>query len=213
MLLLLVAFIVGGSLGSVLGVTGSLGNSRMIWRLDIGDTEHRTLLVRNVNDFPITIEMSASGDLADSVKIEEETFTLAVGEERRAKFSLFVSKGGTTDTKINVKYMKNEEEGIGLVASIIVIAPEGDEIVDLGYDDSDNSGVIDKNLEDGKSGISPVMLLSLLTGVLVLVFIVLLVFISKKKKSVKRSSSHKNTLQDSKSLQSPLKRKVGRGRA
>ena len=46
----------------VSALTASIGNSRMVLRLDKGETIERSILVRNVNSFPVNIELAATGD-------------------------------------------------------------------------------------------------------------------------------------------------------
>jgi hypothetical protein len=80
------------SLANVSAITGSMGNSRMVLRLDVGESVQKYILVKNVNDEPLTIELNASGDLADHVTIEEDSFTLEPGAEKKAYFTITAAK-------------------------------------------------------------------------------------------------------------------------
>jgi len=55
-LVLLLSFV-----SSVYAITGSIGNARMILRVDQGDRIERSILVKNVNDVSLNIELSAGG--------------------------------------------------------------------------------------------------------------------------------------------------------
>jgi len=128
------------SVSSVLAITGSIGNSRMILRLEQGEKVERYILVKNVNDIPVTIDLFASGDLADDVVLKEDNFVLYPNEDKKAYFTITASKPGTTETKINVKFTPEEGAGIGLSSTIIVIAGEGFS--------SNNDGATSENVED-----------------------------------------------------------------
>lgn len=111
----------------VYAITGSIGNARMILRPDLGDTIDRTILVKNVNDVALNIELSAVGDLADEFNIIDSEFQLAAGTEKNARFTVKITRSGTTETKINVKFSPLEKgNGVGLSSTIIII-PQGEE--------------------------------------------------------------------------------------
>ena len=57
---------------SVYAITGSIGNARMILRVEQGDTIEKSILVKNVNDVSVDVLLEAIGDLADDIKIEDE---------------------------------------------------------------------------------------------------------------------------------------------
>ena len=113
-------------IGSVSAITGSLGNSRMILRANAGDTIEKYVLVKNVNEEEIKIGLRASGDLAEYIKLKENEFTIAPGGERKAYFTIKVPSNGTTESRIEVTFIKSDGKGsgVGLTSTIIVIAEE-----------------------------------------------------------------------------------------
>ncbi len=93
---------------SVSAITGSIGNARMILRVDEGDSIEKYILVKNINDVSVDVELFASGDLEDHITIRDSEFTLSPNSEKRAYFDIDVAKDGTTETKINVKFAPSE---------------------------------------------------------------------------------------------------------
>ncbi len=56
-------------------VTGSIGNSRMVLKMEVGETLSRSILVKNVNDFPVKIDITVTGDLVNKVgKVDKTTW-------------------------------------------------------------------------------------------------------------------------------------------
>lgn len=106
----------------VIAITGSLGFARMVLKAEVGDTIEKYILVRNVNSFPVNIELSVSGDLEKDIYIGDNNFTLAPSEEKKVYFTIEVKEEGTTESKINVKFISPNGESIGLSSTIIVIA-------------------------------------------------------------------------------------------
>lgn len=116
-------FLLIGFVGSVYAITGSIGNARMILRVDQGDTIERYILVKNVNDESLNIEVTGSGDL--KVDIKDDVFTLGPNEDKKAYFTIKVNKAGTTESKINVKFSPIDGgNGVGLSSTVIIIAEE-----------------------------------------------------------------------------------------
>ncbi|MBU0977855.1 MAG: hypothetical protein KKD18_05545 [Nanoarchaeota archaeon] len=179
-------------------ITGQMGNSRMVLRLNVGEEARRYLLIENVNDVPITIELLSTGDLADSVQIEENSFILQPGEEKKAYFTITADRAGTTETKINVMFKPPQGSGVGLSANIIVIT---DGAVDSAIDDTnqgseDNTGSDTSNQNGqetdtqppaGNTGFTPITMLTVTSLVLIAVFVILLVFSGRKLNQKKRS--------------------------
>jgi hypothetical protein len=141
--------------GSVYAITGSIGNARMILRMDEGDEIEKYILVKNVNDVSIDVELFVSGDLEDSIVIRDDKFTLEPGSEKRAYFDLTASRDGASETRINVQFSPGDGgNGVGLSSTVIVIAKDTD-----GKDDSnwfsdlfggdDNVGLNDGGSSDG----------------------------------------------------------------
>ena len=196
--MLLTTLILLSLAAQVSAITGRLGNSRMILRLDVGEEARRNLLIQNVNDVALTIELVASGDLAGNVEFEESSFTLQPGEEKNAYFTISSNEPGTTETKINVMFKPPQGSGVGLSANIIVIA-EGDAIgenPDVPVDEetgngSNNTGFTfnpsPANNLPGKSFFSsfkftPITILTISTVALIVIFIILIIYSGKLKR-------------------------------
>jgi hypothetical protein len=198
---LLASFILLSVISQVSAITGRLGNSRMVLRLDVGEEARRNLLIENVNDVPLTIELVASGDLAGNVEFEENSFTLQPGEEKKAYFTISTKEPGTTETKLNVMFKPPQGTGVGLSANVIVIA-EGDAIgenpdetnTDTSgeqttgeTDQGDNSGFnfnpSGQNVNvGGKSSslkFTPITILTFSTVALIVVFLILIIYSGK----------------------------------
>lgn len=190
----ILVFLILANLISVSAITGSIGNARMILHAEQGDEIDKYILVKNVNDVPLDIELSASGDLADYVDIKDEKFILAAGEEKQAQFTIKVAKAGTTETRINVKFTPiGGGNGVGLSSTIIIIAEENSFWSDLfGNDDeeeekqneTDENGVTvttGKSISDTDKKMSPaVTIILIMTLITAAVLIYLLVLLYKK---------------------------------
>jgi hypothetical protein len=192
---LLVSLILLSAIAQVSAITGRLGNSRMVLRLDVGEEARRSLLVENVNDVPITIEMAASGDLAGNVEFEENSFTLQPGEEKKAYFTIETKEPGTTETKINVMFKPPQGTGVGLSANIVVIS-EGEAIgenEETPAEDNEDSEVNEENpgfsfnpsgqnVQAGSEGsfkFTPITILTISTIFLIVVFLILIIYSGK----------------------------------
>lgn len=193
------------SITSVFAITGSIGNSRVVLRLDPGETVEKSILVKNVNDIPVNVNITVGGDLANRVDIKDSYFVLQPGDEKKAYYDIKAQKErNTTETKFAVTFT-SDEGNVGLLATVIVITEDssdeedsdsdsgfslgglfgGDEDVDSDTDNSDNS--ITGNSIFDTTKINPIMALSISTLVLLLVFIVLIVYASKKKNKLKKT--------------------------
>jgi hypothetical protein len=144
-------------IGSVYAITGNIGNGRMILRPDIGDTVKRSINVINSNEVTVDIKMTATGDLADDIKIIDSEFELAPGESKDAKFEIPIKKSGTTENKFNIAFSpKDGGNGVGLTATVVII-PQGedDESSEGGFfgglfGGSDDPEVVEGNQENGE---------------------------------------------------------------
>lgn len=187
----LLAFLVLISIvANISAITGRLGNSRMVLRLEVGEEARRYVLIQNVNDVPIRVELMSSGDLVDDVNFEENSFTIQPGEEKKAYFTIKSTKAGTTETKINVMFKPPQGSGVGLSANIIVVAGEGGEEdnQDDSQEDSEDGGGFSFNQSSGDTqpvepfAFNPITVLTVSTIILVVVFIILVIYSGKLKK-------------------------------
>jgi len=196
--LVVVGLLIFSSAG-VLGLTGSIGNSRMVLYPEVGEVIEKSILVKNVNDEPVTIDISASGELAGNIEGREESFEPEPLSEKKAYFIITVKEPGMTETKINVKFSPEDGSGVGLSSTVVVIAsgegsepiedPEG-EVVDIedsgswrdllpGRDSEDNEGF-------EKLALSPIVMFLASTGILIVLFVLLMAYYVKTGKDGRR---------------------------
>jgi len=128
------------SIANVMAITGSIGNARMILRVDQGDVIEKYVLVRNINDVSVDVELFASGELEKYIEIRDEKFILGPGDEKKAHFTIEAGKAGTTESKVNVQFAPSDGgNGVGLSSTVIVIAEEQAGFFDRFFDDEDPS--------------------------------------------------------------------------
>ncbi len=143
-ILCVVSFIV-----SVNGLDAKIGNSRMILRANTGESVERYIQVINPNNVSVNIELSASGNLKDYIRIKDRRFTLESGESKQAYFTVEVKRPGTTESRIYVKFSSIDGgDSIGIISTIIVITKKSEGFFDFGILGGDDEiGEID--LEEG----------------------------------------------------------------
>ena len=120
--LLLIIFLIA----NVSAITASIGSARIVLYPTTWESVERSILVKNVNDVPVSINISVSGDLAGNVKLNENNFRLEAGDEKKVYFTIKADKEGQTETKINIGFNPDVGKGIGLAATVIVIAAGND---------------------------------------------------------------------------------------
>jgi len=197
-------------LANVLAITGSIGNARMILKLQTGEEIEKYILVKNVNEVPVDINISVTGDLAKYVNVKDKEFTLKAGEEKKAYFTIKATKPGTTETQVNVAFTPEDGRGVGLSSTVIVVA--GGEATEetggtgggilswlTGKNNSSNGTVNTGNNETDATGAfaaNPVSIGLLSTTIILALFIILLVIYSQKIKK-KREIKLKKTVKKS----------------
>ena len=183
-------------LTTVTAITGSIGNSRMVLRLDPNEEIEKYILVKNINDVPLTIFLTVNGDLADNVEIKDEEFVLQPQTEKKAYFTIKAGESGTSETKINVKFVPEEGNGVGLTSTIIIIVnddsvidSDDEDITEDAQTDAGNEQDAQDDVSSGLTGraadlksklklsISAVLITT--TIVLILVFLALIIYYSK----------------------------------
>ncbi len=178
------------SLASVSAITARIGNSRMVLHLEAGESVEKYVLVRNVNDVPVTIDLTVSGDLAENLVLDEETFELAPGEDKKAYFTITADEPGTSETKINVRFTPPEGAGVGVASNVIVFASgEDGNSTDENPDDTGFSftpsgedvseDLLNSEGEGFKFTVLNILFIS--TLLLVVIFIILVVYQTKVK--------------------------------
>lgn len=184
------------SLTLVSALTGSIGNARMVLTANKGDTISKTILVQNINNVSINISMFPSGDLEASTKINGANFTLAPGESRNVPFTIKVDKAGTTETKINVRFISTTDKNAVGLSSQIVINTQGSSSDNPSENSSDNPATNDsqtsinttaigsniKNAMSGITSMNPILLLILALGILLILLLIFLIIITRKNK-------------------------------
>lgn len=202
-------------IGSVLAITASIGNARMI--LDdakTGDTIERSIAVKNTNDVAVKIKLFATGDLAEDIKIKDDNFTLNAGEEKKAFFTIKVKKAGETESKINVQFTPVDgKNGAGLSSTIIVVA-SGEDVNDGEDTNADtNTGNSNDHTNSSSTGITGNVIGKLdknmialgTTLIVALVFIVVLIIYYRPKKKIKNGDEK---IEKEKVVKTKLKKKV-----
>ncbi|MEK6933334.1 MAG: hypothetical protein AABW75_00485 [Nanoarchaeota archaeon] len=132
---------------SVHAITATLGNSRMILRMNVSDSMDKYLLIKNTNPVSVKIEISASGDLEKSITIKDSAFTLSPNEERNAYFTIKATKSGTTETRLNVRFIPDEGSAVGLSAVVVVVASGSDDGLNTEQEFEEPSDVQNNNVE------------------------------------------------------------------
>ena len=193
---------------SVYAITGSIGNARMILRPEIGDSIEKSILVKNVNDIAVDIELSTTGDLVEDIKIKDNKFRLNAGDEKKAFFTIDVRNSGTTETKINVKFIPIDGgNSVGLSSTIIIISEgekNGGNIFDIFKDDEETieGNQVNGEVSVGKNKVSTdieksdnmnkgIGLMAIGETFTIILFIALLILLGVANKHLKKRNSGK----------------------
>lgn len=207
MMSFVVVLLVLGLISSVSAIKATIGSSQMTIKADMGDQIERSVLVKNDNEYPVDIEIFVSGDLAEHTILMDDKFSLPPEGTRKARFIIDVQKPGTTETKINVQFIPQNDEdgknGAGLSSTVTIIAEkngwfdfrddeEGDESDDNGDESeaSDITGAVIVENSGDNSKITFALWGTLFTFIL---FVVVMALYSVSNKKVK-TKSKKNVL-------------------
>lgn len=201
-------------IGNVLAITAAIGNARMILRPEIGETLEKSILVKNTNNVTVDILLTASGDLKEDITIKDNNFTLEPGAEKKAYFTIEVTKSGTTESKINVQFTPVDgKNGAGLSSTIVVITngtslDENTDVTNTGTEDNNSSTTSTKSSVTGKviGSLDKNMIAFGTTLILALVFIVVLIIYYTRFK--KKTIESKEKLEKEKVVKTKLKKKV-----
>jgi len=109
---------------SVSALTATIGNSKMILYPESDEEITRSILVKNVNDVPVTITFNVDPETTNVVKLEEETFSLLPGEEKKAFFTIRATTPKTESTRIQVQFSSEEDKNTVGLASTVSLNPE-----------------------------------------------------------------------------------------
>lgn len=186
----------------VYALTGSIGNARMILYPEVGffgTTIEKSITVRNVNNESVNISLQVSDELKDVIELIDDSFILQPGEEKDAAFLIKLRKAGDYEGNINVFFTSLEggKTGVALSSTIIILADGESNDNSDNSDNTNDDTIIDSNgtgitgnVVSDQNKISPVLIASLLTTLVLAVFLVWLIFMinKRKKKRADRSS-------------------------
>jgi len=181
-------------------ITASIGNSRMILYPESDEEIRRSILVKNVNDLSVDIKLIIDNSTANVVKLEEEFFSLPPNEEKKAYFTIRATSPKTEHSKIFVSFNAESENSVGL-SSTITLNPNSDNPDDFApkpveepQDDEEEPIASEENKaniittitsnvaqnNDSELMLSPLIVLSITTIVLVIILASLFVYAKKK---------------------------------
>ncbi len=199
---LITVVLILGLVGNVFAISGSIGNARMVLHAKTGDTISRTILVKNVNDIAVNIKVFGSEDNnTNIITVKDSEFTLQPGEQKDAAFTIKVRQVGTTENRINILFTPvNGKNGVGLGATVIIVAEKGDSLLDIfGSSNGTNSTTTEPSI-----GVTPsltgkvvgfsrknlILAISILTTIVIILLLIALYLYSKKiNKKKKRVNS------------------------
>jgi hypothetical protein len=115
---------------SAYALTATIGNAKAILRVEASPDDPikipRTILVTNKNDIPVIITLTENVAASQFVDIHDKEFTLQPGEDKNAKLTLTIDRGGQIEIKINVAFRPEDpatkESPVGLTSNIIVLS-------------------------------------------------------------------------------------------
>ncbi len=170
---------------SVFALTAATGSGGMVIKEEIGKAVEKYVIVKNVNDFPVTINLSASGDLVEYIKIFDNNFELEPGEDKKAYFTIKAKKPGVYENnRINMMFTSGKMGAV--VSSKITFIAYGKGDLPDDVDDTDSNGVdiiggVIKDTTD-KKPFSFTIFFLFLTPVLLIALLALLLTRKKTKK-------------------------------
>jgi len=176
-------------------ITATIGNAKMIVSADPGDDIRKYILVKNVNDYPVEINMEVVGDLVDWIELDEVTFDLNSGAEKKAYFTITAKESGNYQSRIQVGFKSLNEEIKGSVgfASVVILKVSGDGVDNLDEDidlndsvnlDGDDDTIVSNDSNDSvdvKNNYSG-LLIGMMVSLTLILLLVLLLVMSKKSK-------------------------------
>jgi hypothetical protein len=132
-------------LNSIVGLTASIGNARMVLypEIEAGKTTtlNKTIYVNNMNNESVKINIYTEGNFSNYIEVLDESFILDINESKEARFLVSVNEPGRIDGKILVQfnslgnvtssfqnltgeYNRTDRSGFGLASNVIIIARE-----------------------------------------------------------------------------------------
>jgi len=163
----------------------------MVLRLSPGETAEKSILIRNINNISVEINLSVTGDLADSVVLNDKYFVLSPGQEKQAYFTIKSANPGMTETRINVMFNQPEGGGVVLTSVITVISgnitDETEANLSVNTNSADNNSTLmnktSKSTQEDSSS-----LWVLIATPLILVIILFFLFVYSRKIGIKKEA-------------------------
>ena len=200
----------------VSAITGSIGNAKMILYPEINGwtttTIEKTILVKNTNNVSVNISLKLDENSSKFLEIIDKEFILEANTEKKARFEIKVKKEGEYRGKINVFFtpIEGKEAGVVLPSTIIVIAKknQGESAVDESTDENEEVVPVSEN-ETGNSKISPVIIISFVSTLILLAVLIFLIYLIKsKKKKAEMKDSNKAEKKENKKIKKAEKDKT-----
>lgn len=188
------------SIISVYALEAKILGGRMVLYPKTGEIVERSIKIINSNQFPVKIELFTSGDLADYMTLEENNFTLDADEEKNVSFTIKVAKEGQTQTKIDVKFIPEDEangkNGVVLSSTIIIIAAKGNGTINFtpnsNNTNTDNTGYINSD-EGNDMKINPTTIAIIITLIVFFILVGLVIYSRTKKNVINKGGEKINS--------------------
>ena len=185
---------------SVSAITGSIGNARMILYPEVNGwtttTIEKTILVKNTNNVSVNISLKMDENSSKFIEIIDKDFILEPNTEKKAQFIIKVKKEGKYEGKINVFFspVEGKEAGVVLPSTIIVVASKESKYNEKenNSDETNNANAPITENATGSSKISPVIIISFVSTLILLgVLVFLIYFLKSKKKKIEKKRNDK----------------------
>ena len=99
----------------VSAITGNIGNAVIIINGNVGETFERSILVNNVNEYPVNITIWTN---ATNIVLSESEFILDVGESKNVSFNATIESVGLDEKTIYIQFVADGEGQVGLSSLI-----------------------------------------------------------------------------------------------
>jgi len=127
--LLLVAILFMASVESVLALSATIGNAKMILRPDITPGEvtriQKSILIKNVNEYPVTVTLTPDDTLAQIINMPTTEYKLQPDEQVDVPFTITLTREGKYDGKIFVLFKPDDpnirDSPVGLTSRVIIV--------------------------------------------------------------------------------------------
>ena len=184
---LVLSLVVLSNLFLVSALTAKIGNARAVISGEVGDTIDRTIKIINDNNVSVLIELFVEGNISQDIKLIDNNFTLSPGQEKEAKFEVYLREAGSSKNNINIRFTDlagDKKKAVG-VSAVLIVNVYGEGKIPA-KDDNTNTDPLTGSVifdESGNfTGLSFGLLLILILA-LVLIVLALIFFYLKKKNS------------------------------